>query len=762
MIGVDGFFFPLVLFSFFLTSSSLVLFPLLPYPSFCIQRPFTKTTLQEEVDAAISKLKDLKLELEKAHKARQAATNGGGGAAAASSGGKKKGAASAAEVFRAAVANALERRLFYLPSFKIYGAVAGFYDYGPPGCAVKQNVTQLWRRHFVLEEGMLEVECPAVTPEVVLRASGHVDRFTDFMVSDATTGDCHRADHLLEDALQKLLDDDAANLTPHQREEARELLATVEELTADGLGDALDKYSVKAPETGNALSRPYAFNLMFKTSIGPRGDQVGYLRPETAQGIFVNFRDLLYYNGNRLPFAAAQIGQSYRNEISPKAGLLRVREFTQAEIEHFCSPEDKSHPKFDAVADLTPLLFSRELQMGSEKVAKPMSLREAVSQKVIANETLAYFIGRTHLFMLAVGVDPARLRFRQHLVHEMAHYAEDCWDAEVHCSYGWIECAGLADRSAYDLTAHAAKSKQDLSFFEKFDAPRTVTRLVAKPKDRKALGIAFKKEARGVLAALEALDEEGAATMQKALASEGKAPLLIGGEREPCGEEKAAAASSSSSSESTTVEVTPDLVVVESVTSKVSGRSIVPSVIEPSFGIGRIIYCAFEHSFYVREEAEPAAAAAASAAASASADGKKGGSSVGDAQRTVFRFTPAVAPVKVTVFPLLNRENMDNKAREIERALTGVGLATLVDTTSTTVGKRYARTDEIGVPFGVTVDGESVEGDGSVTLRERDSMAQVRIPSEEVPGVVRALVDGKRDWESVRASYPAQVAGSDK
>ena len=604
------------------------------------------------------------------------------------------------------------------------------------------------------KKGMLEVECPAVTPEAVLKASGHVDRFTDFMVSDAHTGDCHRADHLLEEALQKLLDDEAAGLTPHQREEARELLATVEELTADGLGDALERYSVRAPETGNALSRPYAFNLMFKTSIGPRGDQVGYLRPETAQGIFVNFRDLLYYNGNRLPFAAAQIGQSYRNEISPKAGLLRVREFTQAEIEHFCSPDDKSHPKFASVADLAPLLFSRELQMGAEKVAKPMSLREAVDRKIVANETLAYFIGRTHLFLLAVGIDAPRLRFRQHLVHEMAHYAEDCWDAEVHCSYGWIECAGLADRSAFDLTAHSAKSKQDLSFFERFPEPRTETRLVARARDRKALGVAFKKEAKAVLAALEALSDEGAAAMQKALEAGGRAPLLLGEKAACCGEEAAAApAAAAAAAAENSVEVTADQVSVESVTQKVSGRSIVPSVIEPSFGIGRIIYCAFEHSFYAREE-EPKAAEGAAAAS----DKQKGS---GDAQRTVFRFAPAVAPVKVTVFPLLNREAMDAKAREIERALTAVGLATLVDTTSTTVGKRYARTDEIGVPFGVTVDGASLE-DGTATLRERDSMAQVRVPISELPGVVRALVDGKKDWASVQGSYPAQAAPADK
>lgn len=107
--------------------------------------------------------------------------------------------------------------MFFIPSFKIYGGVAGFFDYGPPGCAIKQNVTQAWRTHFVLEEGMLEVECPAVTPEPVLKASGHVDRFTDLMVTDVVTGDCHRADHLLEGHLEALLEDTTKVLTKEER-----------------------------------------------------------------------------------------------------------------------------------------------------------------------------------------------------------------------------------------------------------------------------------------------------------------------------------------------------------------------------------------------------------------------------------------------------------------------------------------------------------------------------------------------------------------
>lgn len=389
-----------------------------------------------------------------------------------------------------------------------------------------------------------------------------------------------------------------------------------------------------------------------------------------------------------------------------------MREFTQAEIEHFCRPDDKSHPKFGSVAAATPLLFSRELQMGAEKLAKPMALGDAVAAGIIANETLAYFIGRTYLFLTRVGVDPAKLRFRQHLTHEMAHYAEDCWDAEVQCSYGWIECVGLADRSAYDLTAHSAKSKQDLSVFEKFDETRIVESLVAVP-DRKALGMAFKKDAAAVLDALAGLDDGAAEALQTALATGSAALTLCTG---------------------ATVTLTPSHAKVERQTKKLTGRNIVPSVIEPSFGLGRIIYCMFEHAFYTRD---------------------------GDGARTVFRFAPAVAPVKVTIFPLLNRAEMDSAARDVEAALRRAGLATLLDTTGVTIGKRYARTDEIGVPFGVTVDGKTLE-DGTVTMRERDSMAQVRLPAVDVPAVARALVDGVRSWADVAAQYPAQAVAEDK
>lgn len=184
----------------------------------------------------------------------------------------------------------LLRKMYVVPSFEIHNGPAGLFDYGPPACALKANVLQLWRRHFVLEENMLEMECTNLTPSSVLEASGHVDRFTDFMVRDEVTGECFRADKLLEEAVDKFL---AVNnsLTPEEQEEHRRIQRQADAFTAEELHAMLQKYNVKSPSNpNNNLTKPFPFNLMFKTTIGPEGTSVGYLRPETAQGLFVNFR----------------------------------------------------------------------------------------------------------------------------------------------------------------------------------------------------------------------------------------------------------------------------------------------------------------------------------------------------------------------------------------------------------------------------------------------------------------------------------------
>ncbi|KAK9277267.1 hypothetical protein L1049_006806 [Liquidambar formosana] len=639
-----------------------------------------------EINAAVEALNSLKLEKASLERQLEAAvTDNAGGSVSR-------------EAFRQAIVNTLERRFFYSPSFNIYRGVAGLYDYGPPGCAVKSNVLAFWRQHFVLEENMLEVDCPCVTPEIVLKASGHVDKFTDLMVKDEKTGTCYRADHLLKDFCNEKLQKDLS-LTAEKAAELKQVLALLDDLSAEELGAKIKEYGITAPDTKNPLSDPYPFNLMFQTSIGPSGLSPGYMRPETAQGIFVNFKDLYYYNGNKLPFAAAQIGQAFRNEISPRQGLLRVREFTLAEIEHFVDPEDKSHPKYSEVANLEFLMFPREEQMSGHS-AKRIPLGEAVSRGTVNNETLGYFIGRVYLFLTRLGIDKKRLRFRQHLANEMAHYAADCWDAEIECSYGWIECVGIADRSAYDLRAHSEKSGVPLVAHEKFSEPREVEKLVIAPV-KKELGLAFKGNQKMVVEALEAMDEKEALEMKATLESKEEVEFYV------CALGK-------------NVTIKKNMITISKEKKKEHQRVFTPSVIEPSFGIGRIIYCLFEHSFYTRPSKD------------------------GDEQLNVFRFPPLVAPIKCTVFPLVQNQQYEKVAKLISKSLTTSGISHKIDITGTSIGKRYARTDELGVPFAVTVDSTS-----TVTIRERDSKAQIRVSVEEVASVVKAVIDGQSTWEEM-------------
>jgi glycyl-tRNA synthetase len=426
----------------------------------------------------------------------------------------------------------------------------------------------------------------------------------------------------------------------------------------------------------------------------------------------VNFKDLYYYNGNKLPFAAAQIGQAFRNEISPRQGLLRVREFTLAEIEHFVDPEDKSHPKFSEVSNLEFLMFPREDQVSGQS-ARRIRLGEAVAEGVVNNETLGYFIGRVYLFLTHLGIDRERLRFRQHLANEMAHYAADCWDAEIECSYGWIECVGIADRSAYDLRAHTDKSGVALVAAEKFSEPIEVEKLVITPV-KKELGLAFKGNQKMVVEALEAMGEKEAMEMKATLESKGEVEFQV------CTLGK-------------DVTIKQSMVSILKEKKKEHQRVFTPSVIEPSFGIGRIIYCLYEHSFYTRPS--------------------KGG----DEQLNVFRFPPLVAPIKCTVFPLVQNQQYEEVARRIARSLTAAGITYKIDITGTSIGKRYARTDELGVPLAITVDSTT-----SVTLRDRDSKQQIRINIEEVASVVKEVTDGLSTWADMQWKYPAHSSTSNE
>lgn len=500
----------------------------------------------------------------------------------------------------------LRRRMFYTPSFEIYGGVGGLYDYGPPGCSLQANIVDLWRKHFILEEDMLEVDCTVLTPHDVLKTSGHVDKFADWMCKDPKNGEIMRADHFVEATLEARLNGDkeargqkveekddpkkkkkkakseAVKLDDAVVQEYEEVLARIDNYDGPQLGELIKKYDLKNPATGVLPSDPVSFNLMFQTSIGPSSNLPGYLRPETAQGQFLNFAKLLEFNQSQMPFASASIGKSYRNEISPRAGLLRVREFLMAEIEHFVDPHGgKKHHRFHEVEDVVLLLLDRDTQLSGKTDTKRVTVGEAVKSGLVDNETLGYFLARIHLFLDKIGVDLSKMRFRQHMANEMAHYACDCWDAELLTSSGWVECVGCADRSAYDLSVHAKKTGAPLVVRERLEEPLVIEEWQV-DIEKKKFGPLFKKDAKTVETALLATSQEEREKLAKQLKDSGKISLDVAG----VGDGK--------------VEVGSDTLKIEFRKRIENTREFTPNVIEPSFGIGRILYSLIEHNFWTR------------------------------------------------------------------------------------------------------------------------------------------------------------------
>ncbi|KAL8101738.1 hypothetical protein AgCh_033580 [Apium graveolens] len=281
----------------------------------------------------------------------------------------------------------------------------------------------------------------------------------------------------------------------------------------------------------------------------------------------------------------------------------------------------------------------------------------------------------------------------------MAHYAVDCWDAEIECSYGWIECVGIADRSAYDLYAHSAKSRVPLVARERLAKPIEVEKLVVTPV-KEEFGPAFKEKQELVLEALEAMGEKEAMELQAALELKGEVDFRV------CTVDQGENVDNLQD-EHVTIKV--NMLTISKNKIKEHRRVFTPSVIEPSFGIGRIIYCLYEHSFYTRP----------------SEDG-------GKQLMNVFHFPPLVAPVKCSVFTLVEKQQFEEVAKCIAESLTAAAITHILDMTGRSIGKNYARIDEQGVPLAITVDSTA-----SVTIRERDSKAQIRVSIEEASYLVR-------------------------
>jgi len=576
-----------------------------------------------------------------------------------------------------------KRRGFFFGSNGAYGGTAGFYTFGPEGASLKHNVESAWRDQFTVRLGNDEIEAPTIMPEAVFEASGHLDGFDDMLVECAECGESHRADHLIEDAVEGIEDAEALGIE------------RVQELIAD--------HDLACPTCGAALAgEPVEdFNLMFETSIGPGSGQPGYMRPETAQGIFVEFPRLKEYARGQLPFGVTQIGPAYRNEISPRRGIIRVREFTQAELEQFIDPEE-DEPPLGEVEDVEVRLYPASEQHADDGGYVDTTIGEAVAEGIIGSPWVAYYLGIAQGWYERVGVDMDRFRFRQHLGGERAHYAADCWDAESEIDGNWIEIAGFAYRGDYDLSKHGEYSGDRFTVFKRYDEPITVEKAVVDP-DMSALGPEFGGAAADVADGLQELADED----PEAFESE-EVTVDVDGEEYTVDTEVA------------------DFSVEEQTE---SGEHITPHVVEPSFGVGRTVYTLLEHAYRTDE-----------------VDGE---------ERSYLSLAPEMAPTNVAVFPLVsNDDELLGVAEEVARSLRQAGLSVTYDD-SGSIGRRYRRQDEVGTPFCITVDQDGLESDGepTVTLRERDSATQIRLPVDDVAAELEALLDGDRAFDDLGDRY---------
>jgi len=541
----------------------------------------------------------------------------------------------------------LKRRGFLLPAFEIHGGAKGLYDFGPVGGRMRSRLNQYWLNHWLKLGNVVEISCPTVTPYEVLEASGHVGEFSDFMTQCLACEEASRADTLLE----------AHHPNP-------------DGLKRDELEALLNQSNPPCPACGKAdWSEVSAQNLMFNTTIGAGSSgRPGFLRPETAQGMFTSFNSLYRHFRERLPFGAMQVGKGYRNEIAPRQGMIRLREFNMAELEYFIDPHAQSDEDLSAWDDSPLTLLPDTL------VETSTTLSEAFESGTIRHATVASFMGRTMDFLMEVGIDPERIRFRQHEQNEMAHYAKDCWDAEIHGSYGWVECVGIAHRGCYDLDKHEKATGKMLRARREFDEPRTIE-IDAWTINGATAGPAFKAQAGHVKVAIERLPKDTTFPVNVTLDS---------------GE---------------TVFVEQEHVKPNRQTVKETGEWYIPHVIEPAFGIDRILWHIIDHAYHELEK--------------------------NDEPYTLMKLSSSIAPVDMAIFPLFEKDGMEILARELhQRMCSAPGVVSMYDG-SGSIGRRYARADEIGVPTCITIDHQSLE-DGTVTVRKRDTGEQHRVAMDSL------------------------------
>ena len=562
-----------------------------------------------------------------------------------------------------------KRRGFIFQSSEIYGGIGGFWDYGPLGAELKRNLRDTWWRTMTRDrEDVVGLDATIIMHPSIWKASGHVDTFADLMRECTLTNKRVRADHVepQSGSVMRFSGAKAPNnwrvdrkitLLMKQGEHIESFRKRVRQLLVQNAGSAAGKPeeiellneeridvvtdSVDFhPETGGLLNEARPFNLMLKTYIGPTAteDDIAYLRPETAQAIFAQFKNVCDSSRVKVPFGIAQIGKAFRNEVTPKNFTFRSREFEQMELEFFIKPDEAVQLIHGSVA-----AWSEGADLSEPRPDWGWELWH----RYWYAERIAYYAG--------IGLGQESLGEIWQTKTDLAHYARACVDILFKFPFGTEELEGIAARGSFDLTQHQTHSGKQLEYFDE-----------------------ELKAASDVLS-----QEQKVAFIQKA--------------------------HSERFNPDTTIEETTAFC------EKLSKGLYIPHVIEPSAGLDRltlaILSAAFEEELVTDE---------------------KGKSET----RTVLHFHPRIAPVKVGIFPLLkNKPELVAKAREIV-ALLRPHMAVFYDETGA-IGRRYRRQDEAGTPFGVTIDFDTLgeekpEFKETVTLRERDSMQQRRIPIAEL------------------------------
>jgi glycyl-tRNA synthetase len=472
------------------------------------------------------------------------------------------------------IVNLAKRRGFLFPSAEIYGGAGGILDLGPLGTELNNNVKQLWWKRFVQQrDDMVGLDSAILTPAPVLKASGHVDNFSDPLTE---CGKCNirlRADHYLDEPTQEVWiirwrDEAMKNRGIGEKKATEEANAAAIKLFKEG--EPTDLSHLVCPNCGEQqFTEPKQFNMMFQTNLGAVANEgsVAYLRPETCQGIFVNFKNVLDTSRKKLPFGIAQVGKAFRNEITTGNSLFRVREFEQAEIEYFVRPGEEVEA------------HERWISAGEEFLTRDL------------------------------GINPENIRRLVHPKESLSHYSAGTTDLEYKYPFGGFgELWGFASRTNYDLSQHQEHSGKDMTYFDENTRERFI-----------------------------------------------------------------------------------------------------PFVIEPSVGLGRLMLTILVDAYKEYPQGR---------------DGQ------GEAE-TVLHIAKKIAPVKVAVLPLMKKDGLAEKAREVYATLQKSDIGMVQYDDSGAIGRRYRRQDEIGTPYCITVDYQTLE-DGTVTVRDRDTMEQVRVAIAEL------------------------------